>query len=253
MPWNMLLQRLWSYDLMALYKSVYYYYYRVWQTTPSHIIGQLDKCIREASTLDGVLEFRHEHFWTVAFGMMVCIPSCNLLVSKIITFLDLFSALMPLWRLLLWYSDIGDRKGICCQKTLSDSPHSFRLNCTLFIICTPLFSISRLIYENMCIVSRLVLCTCESVVMPMNRWYWHTCIIGLQISYLSWPSRFSRTIGRDLLHSRYLVIRPCCQRPANPDQISQQPRCLVFQILAHCLSWLELNLPTLHYTGLPVL
>jgi zinc transporter 6 len=40
------------------------------QTTPSHIIGQLDKCIREASTLDGVLEFRHEHFWTVAFGMM---------------------------------------------------------------------------------------------------------------------------------------------------------------------------------------
>jgi len=43
----------------------------VWQTTPSHIIGQLDKCIREASTLDGVLEFRHEHFWTVAFGMMV--------------------------------------------------------------------------------------------------------------------------------------------------------------------------------------
>ena len=45
--------------------------HRVWQTTPSHIIGQLDKCIREASTLDGVLEFRHEHFWTVAFGMMV--------------------------------------------------------------------------------------------------------------------------------------------------------------------------------------
>jgi len=40
------------------------------QTTPSHIIGQLDKCLREASTLDGVLEFRHEHFWTVAFGTM---------------------------------------------------------------------------------------------------------------------------------------------------------------------------------------
>jgi len=41
------------------------------QTTPSHMIGQLDKCIREASTLDGVLEFRHEHFWTVAFDKMV--------------------------------------------------------------------------------------------------------------------------------------------------------------------------------------
>ncbi|ESN92259.1 hypothetical protein HELRODRAFT_194308 [Helobdella robusta] len=40
------------------------------QTTPSHLIGQLDKCLREASTLDGVLEFRHEHFWTVAFGKM---------------------------------------------------------------------------------------------------------------------------------------------------------------------------------------
>ncbi|XP_064623089.1 zinc transporter 6-like isoform X2 [Lineus longissimus] len=40
------------------------------QTTPSHIIGQLDKCIREASTLDGVLEFRHEHFWTLSFGTL---------------------------------------------------------------------------------------------------------------------------------------------------------------------------------------
>ena len=40
------------------------------QTTPSHVIGQLDKCIREASTLDGVLEFRNEHFWTLAFGTL---------------------------------------------------------------------------------------------------------------------------------------------------------------------------------------
>ena len=35
------------------------------------MIGQLDKCLREASTLDGVLEFRNEHFWTIAFGTMV--------------------------------------------------------------------------------------------------------------------------------------------------------------------------------------
>ena len=28
------------------------------QTTPSHLLSSLDKCLREASTLDGVLEFR---------------------------------------------------------------------------------------------------------------------------------------------------------------------------------------------------
>ncbi|XP_033634335.1 zinc transporter 6-A-like [Asterias rubens] len=38
------------------------------QTSPAHIIGQLDKSLREASTLDGVLEFRNEHFWTISFG-----------------------------------------------------------------------------------------------------------------------------------------------------------------------------------------
>lgn len=37
------------------------------QTTPTHVAGQLDAALREASTLDGVLEFRNEHFWTVAF------------------------------------------------------------------------------------------------------------------------------------------------------------------------------------------
>uniref|UniRef100_A0A3Q1C9V3 Cation efflux protein transmembrane domain-containing protein n=1 Tax=Amphiprion ocellaris TaxID=80972 RepID=A0A3Q1C9V3_AMPOC len=40
------------------------------QTTPSHIIGQLDKLLREVSTLDGVLEVRNEHFWTVGFGSL---------------------------------------------------------------------------------------------------------------------------------------------------------------------------------------
>ncbi|KAK6180643.1 hypothetical protein SNE40_008652 [Patella caerulea] len=40
------------------------------QTTPSHILGQLDKVLREASTLDGVLEFRQEHFWTLSFGTL---------------------------------------------------------------------------------------------------------------------------------------------------------------------------------------
>lgn len=40
------------------------------QTTPSHLITQLDKLLREASTLDGVLEFRDEHFWTLSFGVL---------------------------------------------------------------------------------------------------------------------------------------------------------------------------------------
>lgn len=41
------------------------------QTTPSHMIGQLDKCLHEASRLDGVLEFRHEHFWALSFKTLV--------------------------------------------------------------------------------------------------------------------------------------------------------------------------------------
>ncbi|KAM8851992.1 zinc transporter 6 isoform 2-T2 [Synchiropus picturatus] len=40
------------------------------QTTPAHVIGQLDKLLREVSTLDGVLEVRNEHFWTVGFGSL---------------------------------------------------------------------------------------------------------------------------------------------------------------------------------------
>ncbi|XP_060687321.1 zinc transporter 6 [Hemiscyllium ocellatum] len=40
------------------------------QTTPSHVIGQLDKLLREVSTLDGVLEVRNEHFWTLGFGTL---------------------------------------------------------------------------------------------------------------------------------------------------------------------------------------
>ncbi|XP_056423461.1 zinc transporter 6 isoform X2 [Hyla sarda] len=40
------------------------------QTTPPHVIGQLDKLLREVSTLEGVLEVRNEHFWTLGFGTM---------------------------------------------------------------------------------------------------------------------------------------------------------------------------------------
>ncbi|XP_064403331.1 zinc transporter 6-like [Halichondria panicea] len=38
------------------------------QTAPEHILPLLDKSLREASTLDGVLEIKNEHFWTVAYG-----------------------------------------------------------------------------------------------------------------------------------------------------------------------------------------
>ncbi|XP_017662285.1 zinc transporter 6 isoform X2 [Chiroxiphia lanceolata] len=41
------------------------------QTTPPHVIGQLDKLLREVSTLDGVLEVRNEHFWTLGFGTLI--------------------------------------------------------------------------------------------------------------------------------------------------------------------------------------
>ncbi|CAF3374380.1 unnamed protein product [Rotaria sp. Silwood1] len=41
------------------------------QTTPSHMIGQLDKSLHEASRLDGVLELRNEHFWALSFGTLV--------------------------------------------------------------------------------------------------------------------------------------------------------------------------------------
>lgn len=43
------------------------------QTTPVSVFAQLDKCLREALTLDGVLEFRHENFWTLGVES----PSCK--------------------------------------------------------------------------------------------------------------------------------------------------------------------------------
>ncbi|VDK34937.1 unnamed protein product [Taenia asiatica] len=41
------------------------------QTTPSYLVTALDKALREASTLEGVLELRNEHFWTIGFGVLV--------------------------------------------------------------------------------------------------------------------------------------------------------------------------------------
>jgi hypothetical protein len=41
------------------------------QTTPASIRDGLEKCLREASTVEGVLELSGEHFWTQAPGIFV--------------------------------------------------------------------------------------------------------------------------------------------------------------------------------------
>lgn len=41
------------------------------QTTPSYLVTALDKALRETSALEGVLELRNEHFWTIGFGALV--------------------------------------------------------------------------------------------------------------------------------------------------------------------------------------
>lgn len=38
------------------------------QATPQEVSTSIDKCLKEANTLDGLLEFRQENFWTVSFG-----------------------------------------------------------------------------------------------------------------------------------------------------------------------------------------
>lgn len=40
------------------------------QTTPPHVHNQIDRCISEASTVDGVLELRNLHFWQLDFSQI---------------------------------------------------------------------------------------------------------------------------------------------------------------------------------------
>ena len=40
------------------------------QTSPPHIHNQIDRCISEASTIEGVLELRNAHFWQLDFSSM---------------------------------------------------------------------------------------------------------------------------------------------------------------------------------------
>ncbi|XGW16327.1 hypothetical protein V3C99_001635 [Haemonchus contortus] len=41
------------------------------QTAPPHLLNQIDRCISEASTIDGVLEIRSRHFWQLDFAQLV--------------------------------------------------------------------------------------------------------------------------------------------------------------------------------------
>jgi zinc transporter 6 len=41
------------------------------QTTPTHILPQLERYLSEALAVDGVIEFKNEHFWTISFGKLV--------------------------------------------------------------------------------------------------------------------------------------------------------------------------------------
>uniref|UniRef100_A0AC34QPD7 5-demethoxyubiquinone hydroxylase, mitochondrial n=1 Tax=Panagrolaimus sp. JU765 TaxID=591449 RepID=A0AC34QPD7_9BILA len=40
------------------------------QTTPSHVHSQIDRCISEAATVDGVLELKNSHFWQLDFNQI---------------------------------------------------------------------------------------------------------------------------------------------------------------------------------------
>eukprot|EP01135_Chromosphaera_perkinsii_P000795 Nk52_evm83s151 gene=Nk52_evmTU83s151 len=57
----------------VLYPVVVYNMQILFQTMPKAMIhaGQIDKCLREAATFDGVLEFRKEHFWSQSYDQVV--------------------------------------------------------------------------------------------------------------------------------------------------------------------------------------
>jgi len=42
------------------------------QAAPKHMMERLDKILREANTIDGVLEIKNEHIWNVGFERIAC-------------------------------------------------------------------------------------------------------------------------------------------------------------------------------------
>ena len=60
-------------QVSVLYSIVMHNMQILFQTMPKAMInaGQIDKCLREAATFDGVLEFRREHFWSQSYDQVV--------------------------------------------------------------------------------------------------------------------------------------------------------------------------------------
>src|SRR5690606_17295180 len=54
----------------TMYPLTYYTGMILLQTTPSHVHNQIDRCMSEATTVDGVLELKNSHFWQLDFNQI---------------------------------------------------------------------------------------------------------------------------------------------------------------------------------------
>jgi zinc transporter 6 len=52
----------------TMYPLTYYTGMILLQTTPTHVHAQIDRCLSEATTVDGVLELKNSHFWQLDFN-----------------------------------------------------------------------------------------------------------------------------------------------------------------------------------------
>lgn len=52
----------------TMYPLTYYTGMILLQTTPTHVHSQIDRCLSEATTVDGVLELKNSHFWQLDFN-----------------------------------------------------------------------------------------------------------------------------------------------------------------------------------------
>lgn len=52
------------------------------QTSPHSLKAALNKCLREASTIDGVLECHDEHFWPIGQSVSLIVGTLKVRVTK---------------------------------------------------------------------------------------------------------------------------------------------------------------------------
>jgi hypothetical protein len=52
------------------------------QTSPRSMKSALSKCLREASSVEGVLECHHEHFWSLGSSLSLVVGTMKVRVSK---------------------------------------------------------------------------------------------------------------------------------------------------------------------------